>query len=732
MSSSNQHPSGDSNPPPQDGYGYGYGYGASSQRSSDLARTWHALIDKAWVIGITTACLLAVGYVYIRRSPVLYSATAIIQAEQDQPDILKGIQITRTKDLQAVDYLQTVAQTLTSRPVLERVAETNALWNNSQFLARTDDGTNEVHHRKRVLGKLEKMVQVKLRRGTRLIDVTVRHEVPEITEQIANAIVSAYVETRAERDDSSINVANQSLTREAERLRRKLEQSENALQTYKEENSAASLDDRQNTVVAKLNELNSRATEAKSARIKTETEYEQVLKIGTNMAALLNVPAVARDQTVVALELGLTRAEDDFAAVRERYKSKHPKYIQALTQIGKLKEDLNAAVLGAVETLKASLNSARAAEAALNEALQAQETAVLELSKLSIQYGVLKREVDTDRALYDAVLKGMKEASVSQATQQGGIIRLVEPAYLPERPVSPRKAAILAVSGLGGIFLGVLIVMGLRVADTSIKTVDEAELNLGLSVVSVVPNMSELRNGKSRLVVVEDARSEAAEAFRTLRTSMSTLNHAEERRVSLFTSAMPSEGKTFCSVNYAASLAQLGRKTLLIDADLRHPSVEITLAGRASGTPGLSDLLAGMKTFDQVIQSTAVENLFMMSGGSIASNPAELLAVTGLSSVIQEALKHYDRVVVDSAPINAVSDTLLILKSAQAVCLVVRVGRTSSRYVLRCVQLLQGAEAPISGIILNRMPQRRGIGYGAYYDYHYHGKYSEAGTNGKH
>ncbi len=731
MTAPNQSPNGTPEPPPRDGYGTGYGYGYSSQRTGDFAHIWHTLVEKAWIIALSTAVLLAIGYIYIRRTPAQYSATATIQAEQDQPDILK-MQMMQIKDIQAVDYLQTVAQTLTSRPVLQRVADANKLWTDPRFITSIEGSTNELLSRKRVLDTLERMVQVKLRRGTRLIDVTVKHHVPEFTEEIANSIVSAYITARAEREDTSITTANQSLTREAERLRKKLEQSENALQVYKEENSASSLDDRQNTVVAKLNELSTRATEAKSIRIKTETEYEQILKLGTNIDALLNVPAVGRDPTVLALELSLTKAEDDFAALRERYKARHPKYIQAMTQIANLKGDVNEAVLGAVETLKASLESARAAEEALNQAMQTQEVAVLELSKLSIQYNVLKREVETDRTLYDAVLKGMKEASVSQATQQTGIIRVVGPAYLPEQPIWPRKSVIMAMCGMGGIFLGVLIIMGLRVTDTSIKTVDEAEASLGLSVVSVVPNMSELKNGQSRLVVVENARSEAAEAFRTLRTSLSTLNNTEDHRVSLFTSAMPAEGKTFCSVNYAASLAQLGRKTLLVDADLRHPSVETTLTGRNNGGPGLSDFLTGQKKFDEVVRPTVVENLFVMSGGSTAANPAELLAVTGLSLLIDEALKHYDRVVLDSAPINAVSDTLLMLKSAQSVCLVVRAARTSSRYVLRCVQLLQGAEAPISGIILNRMPRRHGFGYGAYYDYHYHGKYDKDGVYGKH
>jgi len=733
------------------GYGYGNGYGASARSAADFSRTWHALLERSWIVALTTAVLLGIGYAYLRKAPVLYSATATVAAEQDQQNIL-GTRAVQNQDIQAVDYLQTVAQSLTSRPLLERMAETNQLWTDPRFLAAPQSPTNRgailnafeklwpaappaatpvpATNHARILNALEKIVAVKLRRGTRLIDITVTHRVPELAERIANSIVTAYVSERAEREDSSIGNVNASLAKEAERLRTKLEQSVNALQTYKEESKSPSLEESQNTVVAKLKEMSTKSTEAKSVRITKETEYAQVLNLGSNIEALMTVPAVAEDPTVLSLQSRLTQAENDFAALAKRYRDKHPKYVQSTTQIAELRTDVTNAVVNAVKTLKAGLDSAKAAEVAIDEAMQTQEAAALELSKLSIQYGVLAREVESDRTLYDAVLRGMKEAWVNKETQQGGIIRLVQPAHLPELPVSPRKTAIMAMSGMAGIFLGVLLVMGLRVTDTSIKTVDEAETILGLSVFSVVPHMRGLKNGHSRLVVSDDAGSEVAEAFRTLRTSFAMLGRAEERRVFLFTSAMPSEGKTFCSINYAASLAQLGHKTLLIDADLRKPAVEANLLGGKTSSVGITDYLTGQKKLDQVIQPSKVANLFFISGGSVAVSPAELVAKDGLTSLIQIALQGYDRVVIDSAPINAVSDTLLMCKSVQTVCLVVRASYTSSRYVFRCVQLLQSAEASLAGIVLNRMPQRRRAGYGAYYDYQHHGKYGKNGVYG--
>jgi capsular exopolysaccharide synthesis family protein len=826
------------------GYGYG-GYGYSAQRGSDFSRTWHTLVERAWLIALTAVVSLALGYFYLQRAKVRYSATATIQAEQDQPNILK-MQMVQLRDLQAVDYLQTVAQTLNSLPLLERVADTNHLWGDPRLtntitlttalrpsllsaddfkdldvlVAKLVDPQNEpvasfiwsqipmssqrqlrsptlgldqkrflladalntilqsgsiydpvrfgsaklssetkslASHklagaelvrfnrmllqeafpaeiaqigRGRVLAALDKMVKVKLRKGTRLIDITVTHSAPEITSLIANSIVAEYLNESAEREDTTIGMANKSLAKEAERLRKKLEESENALQAYKEQTKASSLDERQNTVVAKLKELSTKATEAKSARIKSETEYNQVVSLGTNIEALLTVPTIAKDPTVLALQLSLTKAEDDFAALCKRYKEAHPKYIQAKTQIGELGTDITNAVLSTAQTLKASLESAKAAEDALNQAMQAQEASAMELSKLSIQYGVLTREVESDRTLYDAVLKGMKEASVTKETQQTGVVRVVQPAYTPDLPIWPKKIVVMAASGLGGLFLGVLMIMAVGAADSSIKTVDEAERLLGLSVLSAVPQMKEIKKGTRPLVVAEMSRSEGAEAFRTLRAALTTLGDANTRRVFLFTSAMPSEGKTFCSINFSASLAQVGLKTLLIDADMRCPAVETGVEGQSSNTPGLTDYLLGQKSLSEVIRPTKVEGLSYISGGATAANPAELLAKGGMEGLIHTALEQFDRVIIDSAPINAVSDTLLMLKHVQTVCLVIHAARTSSRYVLRCAQLLQGGEAPLAGVILNKMPRRRRAGYNAYYDYSYHGKYEKAGVYG--
>ena len=576
------------------------------------------------------------------------------------------------------------------------------------------------------------MTDVRLRRGTRLIDITVVHPVPELTKLIANSIVEEFKGQSVEQHTSTSEVANEFLMQEANRLKEKLQKSENELQAYRERTAAVSLDDRQNTVVAKLKELSTRVTEAKSARIRAESDYAQVEKLGTNVQALMVLPVVANDAKVVEIQMTVNKQEGDLANLRQRYKEKHPKYLQALSQIQEWRSAFTNAVLQVPQSVKSILESIRASEQALSEALTKQEAAALDLNKLSIQYNVLARDVESDRALYEAVLNQMKQTSVAKQAQPTKV-KVVQSAYRPEKPFSPQKTKILGLGILGGLFCGVLLALGLNALDHSFKTVDQVEDVLGMPVLGVVPVMREARHAKGPILVSEDPKSAGAEAFRTLRVSLSMLGKAEARKVFLFTSAVPAEGKTFSSLNYSASLAQQGLRTLLIDADLRKPAVQ-DYFGSNGDHGGVTDYLIGQKKFGEIVQTSKLEHLSYVTAGTTAPNPAELLAQGGFAGLLDEAVKHFDRVVVDSAPIHAVSDTLLLLPHVQTVCFVARAAKTPRKSIQRAIYLVQKAGGPVAGIVLNRLPRRGGVGYGYYYnsysDYSYYGKYSKKGVYG--
>src|SRR6185436_8825269 len=398
------------------------------------------------------------------------------------------------------------------------------------------------------------------------------------------------------------------------------------------------------------------------------------------------------DQAVVEIRSNIARLESEAANLHQRYKPLHPKYIQAQSQLAEWKSALDRAILSVPQRVRSAYETALVAEQALEIELREQEAVSLALSKISVRYNVLARDVEADRALYQSVLNRMKETVVTKDLKPSKV-RIIQQASVPEKPIRPEKVRVVLAGILAGLAGSVLLVFLLNALDRSLKTVDQTEDYLGLPVLSTIPKFNGSSSGE------------------------------EDRRVFLFTSALPSEGKTFCSLNYAASLARQGLRTLIVDCDLRRPMVDKSLRGTNPRNVGLTDFLTGQKTFNQSIHSAGVENLFYMPSGTDAPNPAELLAKNGIDGVVDEALKTYDRVVVDSAPIHAVSDTLLILNRIQTLCLVIRSRKTPKNSILRAVQILRQAEAPLVGVILNMMP-RNSDGY-YYYDYAYYGKYAE-------
>jgi capsular exopolysaccharide synthesis family protein len=690
----------------------------------DFRTLFYTLRERAWLLAL---CLLLTGFAtaaYLARAPRIYAAKAVLQLEQEEQKILK-VEGVQQEHLQSLEALKTVEQTLQSRALLARVLDSNNLSQDRQFAPPSPEGA---FSREQLISRLDGMIDVRLRKGTRLIDVKVEHTDPRLTELIANSLVQEFMRVGFEQNAKASQFANEFLMSESESLKRRLEESENALQAYRERANTASLEDQQNVVVQNLKELGAKVTEAKSQRIVQESAYKQLLQATNNPDMSLALPAVANHPIVIEIRSRIASQESELANLKQRYREKHPKYLQAQSQLSELKSGLEKAILSVVQSVGAAYENAKTAEEALEQALHEQEAAALDLNKQSIQYNVLARDAEANRTLYQTVLARIKETAITKEMKPSNI-RIIQPASAPEKPVKPEKTKIIVLGILAGVSLGVMLVFFLNSIDHSIKTVDQAEEYLELPVLSAIPRFNGLPEDQRKLILADEARSVEAESFRTLRTALSMLGRKEDRRIYLFTSALPAEGKTFCSLNYALSLSQQGLRTLVIDCDLRRPMVEKSLTNSRDRGVGLTDYLTSQKAFQEVVHKTEHENFCYIPAGTSAPNPAELLAKTGIDGLLDEALQSFDRIVIDSAPIHAVSDTLLILNRVQTLCLVVRCRKTPRNSVLRAVQILREAEAPLAGVILNLMPRRRGGGYyyyyDSYYDYSYHGHYGE-------
>ncbi|HTQ31128.1 MAG TPA: polysaccharide biosynthesis tyrosine autokinase, partial [Opitutaceae bacterium] len=499
-----------------------------------------------------------------------------------------------------------------------------------------------------------------------------------------------------------------------------LQTSEEKLEAYRKKYNAVSLEDQQNIVVDRLRELNRQAVEAQNTRLAIEPEAEQVRSLSAaGPDQLLGVHQVADNQEIVDLRQQIALQKAQVATLAKRYGPLHPTMIQAQSHLQALQSSLDAALRRAADRIIQSYEAAKATENALKAALAEQEKVSMQLDQIAIPYHALEREVQANSTVFQKMLATLKQVdaqhSLMTLTDADGFdIRTIEQPMVPARPVRPRSKLILALSVVAGLFLGCGSALITRALDNTVSSVDAAESFLGLPVLTTVPRSRHQRLTAQPVLIKYPASAEA-EAFRSLRTSLSLLPGQEEQRCILFTSAVPGEGKSFCSLNTAAALAQQGFQTLLIDGDLRRPSLQRLLVAW-NENPGLTDCLQRPDLFPSAVQPTSMENLFCLGDRKYRPGGAELLGRDGLRAILQRAQTIFDRIVIDTAPLMAVSDTLYIAKNVSTLCLVVHAGRTPRRLVRRAIKHLDEiAKCTATGVILNKADRRTAAGSYYYY-----------------
>ncbi len=678
------------------------------------------LIDKGWLILTCLVLAVIAAAIYVQRATRIYEAVATVQVEQEEQKVVKVEQV-RSEDLRTLDMMNTIAQKLCSPALVEQVLQTNNLLPAAGTVVTNAAGKRLT--RDDVLASYEDNIKAVLRRNTRLIDISVRNKKPELAARLANSLVQNYLLQEAVSSETTTTSADSFLKREADRLKSKLEDAEQRLADYRKQVGAVSLEQNQDIVTPQLQNLNQLLTQSQANLVQAQGAYQDSLKMGTNVDTLLAYPGVANATEVMSVSSQLADAENQFAILKQRYRRKHPKYIQAQAAVDALKAQLAKAVLKlrtrTQESLRIAYKSALTAEQGLEAQLHTAESNAMQLGDTAVKFNVLTREVAADRAMFDSVINRLNETSVAGQIAPERIT-VVQPAMAPDKPASPKVALIFALAVFGGLGLGFGISLLLYTLNTSFRTVEDVEHHLGMPVLGAVPKVSASTGGKdNKLVAAEGSTSVGAEVFRSLRTTVSMLGREEDRRICLFTSSLPNEGKTFTSVNYAVSLAQQGLRTLLVDADLRKPSVIGFFLGNGAHLSGITDYFLGRKSFDEIcIEHKGVPHLSWMPVGTLVPNPSELLTQSDFRRFLQECLTRFDRIVIDTAPVLPVSDTLLLADKVQTVVLVVQGNKTSCKAVERGLQLLKGAGAPISGIVLNLLPHRR---FGGYYYSYYHG-----------
>lgn len=667
----------------------------------------HVVRRRLWLIAVCAFAGLLLGAAYALIRADVFEATATVQVEQETPSVVSVEDAAKNGKGQADEDLKTVEGQLLARGLIWRVLQANKIDESPQFnkpgLLRRIFGQPVTQSDK--IDRLLREYSVKVRRGTRLIDITVSHKSdPKMAQALARSLIEEYVSQNVEWLASPSNESNRILIDEAERLKLKVERAEQSLQDYREKNRAVSLDEKQNIIVERLKNLNLRMAQAENDRIAIESDLAQLEKIGNQSGKLLAIGTIANVQSVLDVQRLLTEKEAAFAVLKQRYGTENPAYAQAERELRLVRAMLDAAALNAADSLRAKYEAAKFTQQMAEKVLREQEQVALDLNRMSIRYDVLSREVEADRALFATVIKRLTEMGVNRRINQLHL-RIVDPPMLPDSSNQRIKLLIAALGLFGGTAIGFGVVLAQFALRPAIESPGHGEAALCLPALGAIPPMSGLNRDIGHFPGIASPRSPASESFRFLAASMPCAHDGGGTPSLLLTSANCGDGNTTCAIGCAIAFAQSGVRTLLIDANLRNPAIGRLFSLSKEGD-GLTDCLAGRSTLDASILPTKVANLFVLTAGAAPSEIASLFSGSAFCDLIGRAAREFGKVVIDSAPVNSASETLMIARHAGAACIVTRRGRTTVRAASRACQLLEGAGCRPSGFIANRVPRR--------------------------
>jgi succinoglycan biosynthesis transport protein ExoP len=698
------------------------------------------------VITIFLLVMLGVAMRTYTTTP-MYRATTSVLIEDDRAATVAGFNAATTDFSQDPEpYYQTQLRILMGRELATKVVEKLHLENLPQFNGQSPKRTglaaafDSVRQQgKRALGKVTGAAEIPAAaagkpttpelvnqflgtvgvdqvRGSRLVNVSVTSSDPAFAARAADTLVEEYVQFNLEFRTDATRKSLDFLASEIAKQQAKVEASERAMAEYRENNNALSLEDRQNTVVANLNSVNDQYTRTRSERIQKEAVYNQIRNLPAS--GLADSPAVNSNATVQTLRTRLAELQRTKVQLNERYGPKNPQVIENENAIVDTTKRYQEALTAAVETIRNDYETTRAQERRFAGALEESKGAAMDLNRKSVSYTVLEREAQSNRQIYEALLQRQNELQIV-SNSGGNNVRLMDRAVVPGAPYTPDVRRNFMLGALAGALIALGLVLAIDYLDDTVKTPEDITRRLKLPFLGLVPAVK----GNTHPLLSQEVPHEFGEAFRALRTSLVFSSASEGTRVIALTSAQPLEGKTTTACNMAIALAYGGSRVLLIDADMRRPSVSRTLG--IENTIGLSHLLTGQSTARQTIRRTSVENLWVMTAGVTPPNPSELLASERMKTLIANVQSGpFDWVLIDTPPVLAVTDAVIVAPWVSGVVFVIGSEMTQRRLAERAVETLMTSRPRVLGAVLNRVDiVRNKYYYSRYYGYKYKNYY---------
>ena len=727
----------------------------------DVILKWKWVVITFFLVVVVTVTI----HTFLARPE--YKSTCQITIEKDNPNIV-SIQEVLQMDAGQADYILTQVNVLKSKSLanevimrmnLEESSEFKALekesepgwidavkewiksvkdwiksvkdWIKSLFITEKEKKeeflTEEEAIYSPLVGAYLGRLKIEPVRGTRLINISFVGYNPGIITKIANEHVRAYIDKNLGLKFQAAQDAIRWLSKKLSDIKNNLTQAENALQRFKEKEDIVSLGDimslstkGDSIIHQKISELNSALTEARIKRLNLETIQNRLKQIEKRPELIESFPNIIDNPLINNLKNSLANLFRKKSELKEKYGEKHPRMMALNAEIKQQEDKIIEQIAMVAKSISTRYEIAFAQEKSLYAELEREKRKAKNLTRKSIQFSVLQREVESNKQIYDTLLTRMKETSLTSGLNTSNL-KIIDRAEASISPIKPKKKRNILLAIIVGLAMGTGMAFFLEYMDDSIEIPGDIEKHLKIPFLG---SLGYIKNPKKdseqtkwELFALNDPKSTTAEALRNIRTNISFRLKGKDDKSLVIASANPGEGKTLFAINMAILFASMGKKTVLVDADMRKPRIhKLTDIERS---PGLSDALIGEVQLSSIIKQVLLPNLYLIPAGTLPPNPSELLTSDRMDEFQRTFNKIFDIIIYDTPPMMSVTDALILSKSAGNTVLIIKGGETERKAVKHAAKQLEELDAKILGAVLNEVIMAKAMYYGKL------GKYSK-------
>lgn len=751
--------------------------GGSDAGMMNFRQVFSVIWRRKWIVVAIMALVIAAAWYWLQSQTPLYSASSeVVIGIRDDIVINTGDGPVSQRQEQDFYFNETQAKIISSAQNAEEVANRLNLFENPEQLYWSDDnrpstgrsvkdtiksilpdpvvegfrsvlnlfrgGTQsadnasalksmtpeekEASERQMLIRTLLQAVSVDPSERSRTIVITAVSDKPDMAQKIANAFAEAYVDsTQTEKSDANVRATN-FLRDEVARLQQQAQQSEKALEQFSRDTGFVNVGDRLTLIEEQLAELNRKLVVAREEQAESTARNSQVRRLLQEEGGIETVASVLDSTLIVRLREQEAEVVREIAELRTQLRDRHPRLLLKRAELEdlqlKIRSEIDKIVIGLNNKLELSSVKVRNLE---NEVAVVQAQ-IAKQSDAEVTLQALRSQRDADKQLYETVLARFNEINLQERAPQRPDAQVISRAATPLDPSFPRKSLTLAAAIVGSAMLAVMVVFLIEYMDSGFRSLQQLQQHAYVPALGIVPRLSVLEGRKytPEEFVLDEPNSLYSESIRTIRTSLMLSSIDRPPKSVMFTSSVPAEGKTSTAVSVARAAAKAGQRTILVDCDLRKPSVHESL--QVSNGHGVVEVLTGATDLDDAIEIDLKSGLHYITAGAKAPNPPDALGSVAMRQLIDELESRYDLVILDTPPVLPVSDSLVLLRHVDKAVFLVRWGSTKREAVLAGIRQVQEANGDLAGVAMTRVDIRKHQKYNysdSYYYYRGYGKY---------